>query len=218
MTSHRLGWRLAGTVATAAALALAGAQEAGAQRGAASDGGTARRAREGAAEASRVAASRAAALLSVDAGGRAARFVVRAGLADVAQPELNFNGATMGELELRVPVGWTVSLDFSNVGQAAHSVRVVRDRELPVTVEGAALPGAESPGAEQGTPTGGAHVVTFRASRAGRYRIACAVPAHGFAGMWLRLTVDPSLTRPSVHGFPEGAAAGRDRAALNPPG
>jgi uncharacterized cupredoxin-like copper-binding protein len=153
-------------------------------------------------------AAGAAHWLTTDVGRRTARFVVRAGLQQAPQPELNFNGTSMGEIEFRVPVGWVVEIDFSNVGQAVHSARVVRDAELAVNVGAAAFAGAESPRADVGVAPGAAHVVRFRPVRAGRYRVSCAVPAHGFAGMWLRLTVDAALTRPDIIMHPEAAGDG----------
>lgn len=139
-----------------------------------------------------------AAVLSVDAADRVARLSLSAGVPDSRDPELNFNGTSMGELELRVPIAWTVAIDFSNLGQERHSARVVSDVELPVHLEKAVMRGAETPNATTGSPMGAHHLVTFVAARAGRFRIACAVPAHAFSGMWIRLTVDSAATEPSL--------------------
>jgi len=134
--------------------------------------------------------ARATSALTIDHARRIARLALQAGLQQGPQPELNFNGASMGELELRVPLGWTVALQFENVGTAHHSVRVVSDDELAIDLHPAAFSGAQSPDPVLGSASGSVHLVSFVAGRAGRYRIACAVPAHGFAGMWIRLTVD----------------------------
>lgn len=137
-------------------------------------------------------------LLRTDHARRIARVALHAGTQHGSQPELNFNGAAAGELELRVPIGWTVELLFDNVGNARHSVRVVGDLDLPVDLGPSVFAGAQSPDPVLGSESGSAHRVSFVASRVGRYRIACAVPAHGFAGMWIRLTVDGAASAPSI--------------------
>jgi uncharacterized cupredoxin-like copper-binding protein len=136
--------------------------------------------------------------LAVDQARRTARLAVRAGAPSTTQPELNFNGTAMGDMELRVPLGWTVELAFSNLGQAPHSIRLVRDAELPVQIGPAVIAGVETPHAEQGHTPGSTHLVVFRATRAGRYRVSCAVPAHGYTGMWFHLRVVPALARPAL--------------------
>jgi uncharacterized cupredoxin-like copper-binding protein len=136
--------------------------------------------------------------LTVNAARRTARITLIAGSAKGSQPELNFNGTANGELELRVPKGWTVELLVENIGTATHSVRAVDDRELAVQIGPAAFRGAQSQHAEKGAAPGSTHTVTFVADRVGRFRIACAVLAHGFSGMWVRLTVDARATEPSL--------------------
>jgi hypothetical protein len=140
----------------------------------------------------------AASALTVDHARRLARLSLHAGMPHGSQPELNFNGTSRGELELRVPTGWTVELRFDNVGTARHSVRVVGDHDLPVELGEAVFANAQSPESLLGSLSGTVHRVSFVADRAGRYRIACAVPAHGFAGMWIRLTVDHAIRVPAT--------------------
>jgi len=148
----------------------------------------------------------ASSVLRVDHARRIARLTLHAGMQHGSQPELNFNGASTGELELRVPTGWTVELLFDNVGSARHSVRVVGDLDLPVDLGPSVFVGAQTPDPVVGSESGAAHRLSFVASRAGRYRIACAVPAHGFAGMWIRLTVDSAASAPSVIEHPGESA------------
>jgi uncharacterized cupredoxin-like copper-binding protein len=45
--------------------------------------------------------------------------------------------------------------------------------------------------------------VRFVADRAGKYLIFCAVPGHGAAGMWIRLTVVADPRRPTIEETPK---------------
>lgn len=139
-----------------------------------------------------------AAPLRSDAPRREVTYTLRAGVTNTANPELNFNGASMGEEELHVPLGWSVVVRFINVGQAPHSMRMLGDGEIPVTVGPAVIAGAETPRGQVGLPPGATHIVHFTAARRGRYRLSCAVNAHGYAGMWVRVVVDPEFTRAEI--------------------
>lgn len=132
--------------------------------------------------------------LRVDAASRRVTYAVRAGVANAANPELNFNGAAMGEEELQLPPGWTVEVQFTNVGQAPHSMRLLHDAPIPLTPGPAAIAGAETTNGPTGLAPGASSVVRFTAGKPGRYRLSCAVSAHGYAGMWVRVVVSPRFT------------------------
>ena len=61
-----------------------------------------------------------------------------------------------------------------------------------------AFPRAATKVLEQGTQPGNGEDVRFVAAKAGAYVIFCAVPGHGQAGMWIRLTVSDAARAPSV--------------------
>ncbi|HVC39431.1 MAG TPA: sulfocyanin-like copper-binding protein [Candidatus Dormibacteraeota bacterium] len=97
---------------------------------------------------------------------------------------LNFDGEAAGAMRVSVPEGWSVTVEFSNMGPLSHSAVVV-------TATGAtpAFPGAGTPNPTVGTPPGQTATYTFTASQVGSYRLACLVPGHEAAGMWAGLTV-----------------------------
>ncbi len=113
---------------------------------------------------------------------------------------MNFDGAKDGNLTLTVPLGWTVVLHFTNDDQVLpHSLEVVTDSgPVPVGPVTPAFAHAATPSLEQGLGAEGKADVTFAAARAGAYRIFCAVPGHGAAGMWIRLVVSPDAKAPSL--------------------
>ena len=85
-----------------------------------------------------------------------------------------------------------------------HSVEVIPDAD--------AIPGGPVPPAfehaatgrvEQGFPAGQSADVRFVAGKAGPFLIFCAVPGHGAAGMWIRLTVSATADKPGLATGPE---------------
>lgn len=97
---------------------------------------------------------------------------------------LSFDGESNGAMKVTVPIGWSVTVDFSNGGTINHSAAVV-----PPAGTTLVFPGAESPSPMQGTAPGATAIFTFSASQAGGYRMACLMPGHEAAGMWESLTV-----------------------------
>lgn len=99
---------------------------------------------------------------------------------------LNFDGEDKGQMVVTVPVGWTVTVDFSNQGSINHSAAVV-------TASGTApvFAGASTPDPTVGTDPGQAATFTFTASQVGSYRIACLIPGHEGLGMWDSFVVAP---------------------------
>jgi sulfocyanin len=104
----------------------------------------------------------------------------------------NFNGYADGQMTVTVPVGWTVTVDFSNKGQLPHSAAIV----TTATALTPAMPGAGLPASElqTGLAPGQSATFSFTPTTAGHYRIACLVPGHELLGMWDTLVVAPSGT------------------------
>lgn len=107
----------------------------------------------------------------------------------------NFNGYTNGEVTVVVPVGATVTVNFSNEDpNMAHSVGVAEFTSNPP----ASLPpepvfeGAISSNPTDmmnSTLTGESETIEFTADTAGEYSLACYIPGHAVAGMWIGFTV-----------------------------
>lgn len=97
---------------------------------------------------------------------------------------LSFDGEADGAMKVSVPSGWSVTVNFSNVGTTNHSAVIVTTTgTTPV------FPGAETPNPTMGTAPGQTATFTFAASQVGSYRLACLMPGHEAAGMWETFTV-----------------------------
>ena len=68
---------------------------------------------------------------------------------------------------------------------------------IPLTIPGAVFAGAESANAEAGLAYGRSQVFRFVADRPGSFLIACAVPGHAAAGMYVKLVVQANASSPS---------------------
>jgi plastocyanin len=106
---------------------------------------------------------------------------------------LNFDGYDKGAMTVAVPVGWSVTVDFSNVGSINHSAAVVTSTGTTLV-----FPGAETPIPLAGTAPGQTATFTFTASQVGSYRMSCLIPGHETAGMWVTLSVESGGV-PNVH-------------------
>lgn len=140
------------------------------------------------------------AMLTFDTAARTVTFELVAGMT-TANGSLNFNGTKGGALTLVVPRGWRVTLDFTNHDKnLPHSAQVIAGQgALPMGPGTTAFAGAASTDPETGVPaTAPMEPIRFVAETAGEYRIFCAVPGHGMAGMWMRLRVDPAAAAPSI--------------------
>lgn len=118
---------------------------------------------------------------------------------------MNFDGATAGSLTLTVPVKWHVVLHFRNDDEnMPHSAEVtVAKAPVPAMPDTkAAFGGAETRDATQGVNAGTKQDLHFTADQPGSYMIVCAVPGHGAAGMWIRLVVSATASRPDVEAGP----------------
>jgi plastocyanin len=88
---------------------------------------------------------------------------------------------------------------FRNGDAAPHSARVVAARDPVPLVPGRAIfAGAQTKSPEAGIRVGDVDHFSFTADRAGTYLIACAVPGHAAAGMYLKLVVMPGVEKPEL--------------------
>jgi len=98
----------------------------------------------------------------------------------------NFDGGAKGAVRITVPLGTKVVATFVDNVSMPHSALIIPfNVPLTVTPPAPAFPGAASADYRNGTEKGDpASVFTFRANKAGTYRIVCGVPGHDVAGMW----------------------------------
>jgi plastocyanin len=121
--------------------------------------------------------------VSYDAATKTLTWTVVAGYGGVNHG-LSFDGEADGAMKVTVPSGWSVTVDFSNVGTTNHSAVIVTSTgTTPV------FPGAETPDPTMGTAPGQTATFNFAASQVGSYRLACLMPGHEAAGMWETFTV-----------------------------
>ncbi|MFC4452669.1 sulfocyanin-like copper-binding protein [Deinococcus sonorensis] len=108
---------------------------------------------------------------------------------------LNFNGSDHAKTQFTVPAGWTVQMQFKNVGMMPHSAIVTAGKTPPstITAKDAAFAKAYTTHLTDGLPGGSsAQKVTFKASKAGTYNIVCGVPGHGLGGQYIGFVVSSS--------------------------
>lgn len=135
---------------------------------------------------------------------KTAEFKLVAGMSD-ANGGMNFDGFSRGALVLTVPQGWTVVMHFKNDDpNLPHSVAIIADADpVPVGNVTLAFDHATSGRLDQGFSAGQGGDIRFVAGKAGSYLIFCAVPGHGVAGMWIRLTVSATADAPALATGPE---------------
>ena len=97
-----------------------------------------------------------------------------------------------GELQLIVPLGWTVQWDWRSADTTVpHSLVVMEEREkLPMEGGRPFFTNAMTRAVTAGLPAGQVDRTTFTAEQAGWYWILCGVPGHALGGEYLGLRVD----------------------------
>lgn len=106
------------------------------------------------------------------------------------------NGHHHGDIQLTVPLDWTVRWTWVNHDSAgSHSLVVMAEREkLPGEGGRPALENAMSRGVTTGLRPGQQDLTTFVADQAGWYWMLCGVPDHAIRGEWIGLKVDRAAT------------------------
>jgi hypothetical protein len=110
------------------------------------------------------------------------------------------NGYRNGEVQIIVPLNWTVQWDWRNADSTSpHSLVVMAEREkLPTEGGRAAFTNAMTRAVTAGLPAGPADRTTFTADEAGWFWVLCGVPGHALKGEWIELRVDPEAKTASV--------------------
>ena len=103
------------------------------------------------------------------------------------------NGYRNGEVQIVLPLDWTVDWDWRNADSTApHSLVVMAEREkLPTAGGQPAFANAMTRMVTAGLRAGEVDHTTFVADQAGWYWILCGVPGHALAGEWIGLRVSP---------------------------
>lgn len=112
---------------------------------------------------------------------------------------LNYNGATNGSHGLDIPTGWRIHVAVTNRDADLQHSAIVVQKILPPPIEPSepAFPDAALPPLAEGLREDQTGTLDFVADRAGQYMIACGVPGHAQAGMWLQLAVTDGLKVPA---------------------
>ena len=110
------------------------------------------------------------------------------------------NGYRNGELQIVVPLNWTVQWDWRSADSTApHSLVVMAEREkLPTEGGRAAFTNAMTREVTTGLRAGQGDRSTFTADQAGWYWMLDGVPGHAIQGEYIGLKVDPEANTASV--------------------
>jgi hypothetical protein len=110
------------------------------------------------------------------------------------------NGHRNGDLQLTVPVGWTVQWRWRSADSTApHSLVVMAEREkLPTEGGRAAFTNAMTRMVTDGMKPGQDDQTSFTADEAGWYWMLCGVPGHALKGEYIGLRVDPEAKTAGV--------------------
>jgi hypothetical protein len=114
----------------------------------------------------------------------------------------NFNGYYDGSLNLVVPAGWRVIIEFeTRDAQVPHSLVVTKpyaEDEFPEKAGAAeaAIRRAFAKSPDRGMRPPGNDRVRFKAGEPAKYYFFCGVVSHGRTGMWLRFEVSGDAAAP----------------------
>lgn len=130
--------------------------------------------------------------LKVDPQSRTAVLTLIAGY-PASDYQFNYNGYADGQLVLKVPVGWQVTVQCANHSTINNSCAVVADARATDPVD----PSWTTPNPREGLKPGESASFVFAPQAAGDYRIASLVAGSEASGMWLDLRVT-TTGKPSV--------------------
>lgn len=113
---------------------------------------------------------------------------------------LSFNGSSRGSLSIYIPAGWGINVTFINSNAARHSIAVIRNSTATPQSSDIALDGvvivSQPPQYSVGIPSGSTAQLIVDSVPEGVYWIACGVPGHARAGMWIILVSTPNVSIP----------------------
>ena len=122
--------------------------------------------------------------LKVDAQTRTAVMTLIAGY-PASDYQFNYDGYTDGQLVLKVPVGWQLTVQCANRSTVNQSCAVVADGHAAQPVQA----DWSTPNPQAGLDPGQSASFVFAPQTPGSYRIASLVAGSEASGMWLDLRV-----------------------------
>jgi Sulfocyanin (SoxE) domain len=110
------------------------------------------------------------------------------------------NGGHHGDIQIVVPLNWTVKWTWLNHDSTeSHSLVVMAEREkIPAEGGRPVFDNAMSRAVTTGLKPGQRDVTAFTAEQAGWYWLLCGVPGHALRGEWIGLKVDRDARAVSV--------------------
>jgi sulfocyanin SoxE-like protein len=122
--------------------------------------------------------------LKIDSQTRTAVVTLIAGY-PASDYQFNYDGYGNGQLVLRVPVGWTMTVQCANRSTVNQSCSVVADGHATEPLQ----PDWSTPNPQKGLNPGESASFEFAPQGPGSYRIASLVAGSEASGMWLTLEV-----------------------------
>ena len=137
--------------------------------------------------------------LVADSATRTARLMLEV-TAPPGAPSALINGHRAGEVQVVVPLNWTVQWDWHSADSTSpHSLVVMAEREkLPTEGGHAVFTNAMTRMVTAGLRPGQPDQTTFTADQPGWYWLLCGVPGHAIQGEYLGLRVDPDAKTASL--------------------
>lgn len=137
--------------------------------------------------------------ITADSAARTATITLEV-TAPPGSPSAVVNGYREGQVQIVVPLRWTVTWDLRSADSAAmHSLVLMAEREkIPTEGGRPAFTNAVSRSLIPGLAAGQSDRTTFEAEESGWYWLLCGVPGHALAGEWIGLRVDPEATTVGV--------------------
>lgn len=136
--------------------------------------------------------------LAVDSAARTATLLFEV-TAPAGGPSALINGYRAGQVQVVIPLGWTVKWNWRNADSTPHSLVVMVQREkIPLEGGRSAFTNAMTRMVTAGLPPGQTDQTTFVADEAGWYWLLCGVPDHALQGEWIELRVDPEAKTATV--------------------
>jgi uncharacterized cupredoxin-like copper-binding protein len=144
-------------------------------------------------------ASPEASWLVADSATRTVRLALEV-TAPGGAPSALINGHRAGEVQVVVPLNWTVQWDWHSADSTApHSLVVMVEREkLPTEGGHPDFTNAMTRMVKAGLRPGQPDQTTFTADQPGWYWLLCGVPGHAIQGEYLGLRIDPDAKTASL--------------------
>lgn len=112
----------------------------------------------------------------------------------------NFNGSSNGNLAIYIPAGWGIEITYTNSHTIPHSIALVRNNTVTPQSSNIGSDGtviASQPEQYSSGISPGSTVKLIQTSvQEGVYWIACGVPGHARAGMWIVLVSSSNVSIP----------------------